>query len=266
MKRIIKISLWTLLFIILTILSQIGGIVLIISLLIHALWKPKFKVVFPLIFMGLYLITSLGIIPVLAPIFGRQKIKNTDGIKPATFMTIILNRNYVVPVLNDLLIETEQHLIHSNIEIVYLDANFPFINSFPLLPHLSHNDGRKIDIALVYVDEQGNISSHKKSVSGYGVFEAPLKNEENQINKCLKSGYFQYDYPKYFSFGRKNHDLEFSPKATKELIISILKSRNLGKMFIEPHLKQRMKLEDKRIRFHGCRSVRHDDHIHIQLK
>ena len=34
----------------------------------------------------------------------------------------------------------------TNIEIHYLDANFPFINKFPLLPHLSHNDGKKIDI------------------------------------------------------------------------------------------------------------------------
>lgn len=58
----------------------------------------------------------------------------------------------------------------------------------------------------------------------------------------------------------------FSTKGTQKLIESILDNKNLGKIFIEPHLKNRMKLGDKRIRYHGCRAVRHDDHIHIQLK
>jgi hypothetical protein len=33
---------------------------------------------------------------------------------------------------------------------LYLDGNFPFLNGFPLLPHLSHSDGRKLDIAFYY--------------------------------------------------------------------------------------------------------------------
>lgn len=36
------------------------------------------------------------------------------------------------------------------IRISYLDANFPFKDGFPLLPHLSHDDGRKVDIAFMY--------------------------------------------------------------------------------------------------------------------
>ncbi|MFT5619364.1 MAG: hypothetical protein ACI85I_002607, partial [Arenicella sp.] len=39
-----------------------------------------------------------------------------------------------------------------------------------------------------------------------------------------------------------------------------------GKVFIEPHLKTRLGLENySKIRFHGCQAVRHDDHIHVQL-
>ena len=49
-------------------------------------------------------------------------------------------------------------------------------------------------------------------------------------------------------------------------MLNILHQPNLGKVFIEPHLKDRMKLTNSKIRFHGCGAVRHDDHIHIQLK
>ena len=181
-------------------------------------------------------------------------------------MTILLNRNYVRPEMNHLLRQIENTLKNTNIEIHYLDANFPFINRFPLLPHLSHNDGKKIDLSLIYENQKGEISNKQKSNSGYGVFTKPRKNEINQIEKCINSGYFQYDYPKYLTLGEINKNLKFSEKGTKRLIESLLKQKTLGKLFIEPHLKTRLRLNDDRIRYHGCRAVRHDDHIHIQLK
>jgi murein endopeptidase len=49
-------------------------------------------------------------------------------------------------------------------------------------------------------------------------------------------------------------------------LVEILASeKSIGKIFIEPHLKTRLKLTTPKIRFHGCRAVRHDDHIHVQL-
>lgn len=55
-------------------------------------------------------------------------------------------------------------------------------------------------------------------------------------------------------------------KGTKALAQLILKQKNVGKLFIEPHLKTRLNLTSKKVRFHGCKAVRHDDHIHFQLK
>ena len=60
-----------------------------------------------------------------------------------------------------------------NIQLNILDANFPFIDGFPLLPHRSHNDGRKVDISLVYETSDGQYSYAVVSRSGYGVFESP---------------------------------------------------------------------------------------------
>jgi len=94
----------------------------------------------------------------------------------------------------------------------------------------------------------------------------PQKGEFNQIDNCFVNGYFQYDYPKYLTLGRINNELQFSKLGTKTLITQLLKEKSVGKIFIEPRLKQRLNLTDNRIRYQGCEAVRHDDHIHVQLK
>ncbi len=261
-----KIIFRIILFFVLTIISQIGGVIYLLSLFISKKWNKNFKFKKLLIFSSLYLVVTFVFVPMISPIFGREKIKNSDKINSTNFMIILLNRNYVKPELNELLSDVATELKGTNIEIHYLDANFPFINKFPLLPHFSHNDGKKIDLSLIYEKEDGKITNQQKSVSGYGVFEEPKSNEYNQIEKCKKNGYFQYDYPKYLTFGKINKDLVFSEKATKILITKILKNKSLEEIFIEPHLKYRLNLNDNKIRYHGCRAVRHDDHIHIQIK
>ncbi len=266
MNTVFKIIYRTLIFVLLTLITQIGGVIYLISLIVSKKWNPKIKFSTAIIFISLYTFFTFLIVPFVAPIFGRERVRHSKKIKPTNYMTVLLNRNYVNPKLNNLLSKTEDELKGTDIEIHYLDANFPFINKFPLLPHLSHNDGNKIDLSLIYETQEGIITNKQKSVSGYGQFEEPKPMEYNQIKKCLKSGNFQYNYPKYLTFGKINEELKFSKKGTKKLIQSILNNKDLGKLFIEPHLKNRMKLKDSRIRYHGCRAVRHDDHIHIQLK
>ena len=266
MKKLLYIVGLLLLFLFLTGLTQIGGVVLLLSLFISRKIKKKIKFKTSLIFLCTYLLFTFMVVPLLAPIFGREKIKHSSTISATNYMTVILNRNYVRPEMNEFLNQTAERLEDSKIEIKYLDANFPFIDKFPLPPHLSHNDGKKLDISLIYLDHRGKITSKKKSMSGYGVFEGPKNHEKDKISFCKNNGYFQYDYPKYMTFGRINNELTFSEIGTKELINAILKNKSLSKLFIEPHLKQRLQLKDSRIRYHGCGSVRHDDHIHIQLK
>lgn len=263
-KKILRI----IMFIFLTILTQVGGIVYVIALKISGKTKVKFKFKKLVIFVIIYSLTTFIIVPFIAPIFGKVKIENNKHIKPTNYWTVILNRNYVVPELEDFLKSVDNDLNSTEplIEIRYLDANFPFFKKFPLLPHLSHYDGKKIDLSFVYENKNGEITNLKKSRSGYGVFVNPESGELNQNQYCNNEGYFQYDYPKHLTFGEVNKEIYFSEKGTKLLILSILKQNNLGKLFIEPNLKARMKLTDERIRFQGCRSVRHDDHIHLQLK
>lgn len=248
---------------ILTGLTQIGGIALIVG--IFACKHFKFRLNLVALSLAAYLILAFIITPLVAPLFGRERVKNTDKIKPTSFITILLNRNYVRPELNTLLFKTAEQL-PTEFELKYLDANFPFINKFPLLPHLSHNDGRKIDISLMYQSSDGQQTNLKPSRTGYGVFVEPTASEYNQTVECKRMGYFQYDFPKYLTLGAVNSDIRFSSLNTRTLINELLKSSQLQKLFVEKHLTSRMNLSDSRIRFQGCQAVRHDDHIHIQIK
>jgi len=264
-----KVSLYLVKFsliIFLTITTQIGGVAFLLAELLHRSIKKKIRYSKPILFLLVYLFLTLLVVPSLASVFGREPIKHSSQIKPASCMTVLLNRNYVKPELNDLLSRTEKRLRSSGISMSYLDANFPFFDGFPLLPHLSHNDGKKIDLSLIYQTKKGGISDQQKSISGYGVFEGPKMSEHDQITVCKKQGYFQYDFQKLITFGKINKHLEFSEAGTKTLLKALLKDKSLAKIFIEPHLKTRLRLNDKKIRYHGCRAVRHDDHIHLELK
>ncbi len=263
-----KILLHIIIFVLLTVLTQIGGTVYLTSILLIKKSANRKRIKRIGIFTGLYLLATFLIIPNLAPIFGREKIKETDFLKAHSFFYKLANRNYVRPELNKTIgqIASEIENQNSGIKMIYLDANFPFIDKFPLLPHLSHNDGKKIDISLIYENQNKELTNKKPSVSGYGVYEKPTANEYDQNAVCKNRGNWQYDFPKYLTLGTINKEIEFSENGTREIVELILKQKNIGKLFIEPHLKKRLNLTNGKVRFHGCQAVRHDDHIHFQLK
>lgn len=262
-----KIVIHILLFCLLTITTQIGGIVYLSTILILHKTKVKNRRYRFLTFVFLYLFTTYLITPKIAPYFGRVKITNNQYVQNHFWFTNLCNRNYVRPQLNTSLqkIGIQLQKKHPTLQLIYLDANFPFLTKFPLLPHLSHSDGKKIDLSFVY-SENNKLTNKKPAISGYGIFEKPIRGEFNQTENCKKAGFWHYDYSKYFTFGSFNPELQFSLKATTYLTQLILKQPSTQKVFIEPHLRLRMNLNSSKIRFHGCKAVRHDDHIHFQIK
>ncbi|WP_299602133.1 hypothetical protein [uncultured Aquimarina sp.] len=257
-----------LLALLLTLLTQIGGIIYLIIEVLYLKKNKGYRIQKYGILLVTYITCTFILVPYLAPLFGREKIKNTEYIEACSFFTVLSNRNYVTPDLNLSIqaIAKKISLKHSNIKLVYLDANFPFIDKFPLLPHLSHNDGKKIDISFIYKDVDNQLTNKKPSLFGYGAFVNPVGNEIDQTHRCKKKGYWQYDFTKYVTFGFVNNQLKLSETATKDLILASANEKKVGKIFIEPHLKNRLHLTNPKIRFHGCKAVRHDDHIHLQLK
>lgn len=247
----------------LTVVTQIGGVIYIIAFLCYRrhLIKRSFA------FVVIYLIATLGIVPYIAPVFGREKIKTNETIKIHMLFTTLANRNYVVPQVNNVLLDVSKELskTYPEIEIHCLDANFPFFDGFPLPPHLSHKDGKKLDVSLFYNDKNGKFTNRKPSISGYGAFESPKQTEYDQITVCKQKGYWQYDFPKYLTLGTIHDDLEFSEKTTRKFLQMITTHPSISKVFIEPHLRDRMNIKHAKLRYHGCRAVRHDDHIHLQV-
>ncbi|WP_397447434.1 hypothetical protein [Polaribacter sp. R77954] len=250
----------------LTVLTQIGGIIYIISLLFFRENTSKYNIKRLVFFFVFYGFTTFLIVPNITPLLGRVKIDDNQNLKAHHIFTKICNRNYTTVQMKTVLqeVSTKLKVEFKNIKLIYLDANFPFFDGFPLLPHLSHNDGKKIDLSFIYEDTNGHLTNLKPANSGYGVFEEPLQNELHQTNICKQKGYWQYDFTKYITFGA-NINLKLSTKATKRLIEILSENKAVHKIFIEPHLKSRFQVQSSKIRFHGCKAVRHDDHIHFQI-
>lgn len=263
MKTLIKIIIHVIIIILLTFITQIGGVLWLISIFIKYYFKLKKRVSF----ITLYFLSNLILVPLIAPKFGRVHLPIfNSNITPRNLIYPLLFRNYVDPNLKQLLIQSSKELQTQNIAITYLDACFPFKDGFPLLPHLSHDDGKKIDISFIYNTIDGKSTNKKPSVSGYGVFVEPKNSKNTQAKKCLKKGYWLYDKAKYLSLGKINN-LRFDENRTKKLLQVLLNKSKTEKIFIEPHLKYRLGLTNyNKIRYHGCKAVRHDDHIHLQIK
>lgn len=254
--------------ILLTLLTQIGGVIwLLVFGYFRCIAKQKPIIFRFATFVLAYLLVSVFVIPLLSPLSGRVPLPITKSglLIPHNYLYPLLNRHYVSSKLKDELLQVASSISKNNpyLKVSYLDANFPFIDGFPLLPHLSHNDGRKVDLTFYYTLDgvEGNI---KPSNSGYGYFEGPTPKEFDQVSTCKGKGYWQYDYAQYLTMGSRD-DLSFDQYNTKELILKLLSTPTAQKLFIEPHLKSRMQLSHPKVRYHGCQAVRHDDHIHFQI-
>ncbi|OYU94634.1 MAG: hypothetical protein CFE21_15260 [Bacteroidetes bacterium B1(2017)] len=266
-----------LIFIVLTVFTQIGGLVYLLCTFlyrfINTLSNQKLTQLglkFTL-FVSLYLFFTFLIVPPIAKHFGRVPlpISEQNGLRPLTKLTCLLNRNYVRTELRELAfsVATQMGQKYPGTCVNYLDANFPFINHFPLIPHLSHNDGKKLDLSFCYtLSSTGEASNLNPSVIGYGVCEEALPAEQNTAEFCTQKGYWQYSFLTHIIPQGKKKDYVFDPIRTKELVLLFASQQNISKIFIEPHLKLRMNLSNDKIRFHGCQAVRHDDHIHVQIK
>lgn len=174
--RILKSAIHIALVFLLTVISQIGGLVYVICAVVSKRFKlTKVKTI---VFSILFYLLSIGLTSLIAPFFGRTALPIRGTIKPARYISVLLNRHYVSHntyyYLVELAFELEQTVSRPN--LVYLDANFPFFNGFPLFPHLSHNDGKKIDLSFLYRAQNDRIYT-PRSFFGYGLFEAPKANE-----------------------------------------------------------------------------------------
>lgn len=237
----------------LTVISQLGGIAWLAARLV-----PKYR--FPA-FLGLYVLLSVSAVFV-APVTGRVPLKcASDGTDPASSpFFCALNRQYVTRELKAVLVDVSVDLDarHPGTKVRVLDAGFPFLDGFPLLPHLSHDDGRKADIALFYQDETGRyLPGATRTPIGYFAFEqGPTTCEKRLLSLRWDLDVLQPLWP----------DWSLEEARTRSALGLLSADTRVDRVFIEPHLKDRLGVSSSNIPFQGCRAARHDDHIHLQVK
>ena len=106
-----------LVFIGLTIVSQIGGILNLISIVLVPK-KSNFRILKRTVsFTSLYLLFTFLIVPYIAPTFGRVKIEDSEHLSSHSFFYKLLNRDYVTPELFDALTLIAEKGSQSNKEI-----------------------------------------------------------------------------------------------------------------------------------------------------
>lgn len=274
--KVFKFVCIVIIFVLLTLFTQIGGLVYLLSFTIYGLINRRVpntalrSIVKIFSFLMLYSIATFLIVPVIAKPFNRVPLPlvQRNNLQPLSFVTCFLNRHYVRPALKQSVIEVAERMNDRfpGTVVNYLDASFPFGNRFPLFPHLSHNDGRKLDIAFCYAESlTGKRTNRVPSLIGYGVCEGPEGNEVNTADICAQNGYWQYSLLEKIVPQSNEQEFVLDGDRTKVLVSLFVERPVIGKLFIEPHLKARLKLTSDKIRFHGCQAVRHDDHLHVQV-
>lgn len=204
---------------------------------------------------------AYGAAHLAAPAFGRVPLPCSGKVlRMHSPLYCITLRNFVTPELRDVARDAAQAVAaaHPGTVTLALDGSLPFFDGLPLFPHLSHDDGEKLDFAFYYADAQGYAPGQTASPLGYFAFERVPPETCPPAFPTLRweMGWFQPFV---------DPDLRLEPDRTTTLIRALLADPRLGKVFVEPPLAASLGLSDDKLRFQGCRAARHDDHIHIQL-
>jgi len=248
----------------LTVLTQLGGVAWGLALVLRRVFGR-----FWLIFAALYLCLSITA-HYIAPLAGRVALPCLDA-GPAHIAVLnpvycALNRHYVSPAMKTYAdaLSAHMHDIYPGTRTRALDANFPFLDGFVLLPHLSHDDGNKLDLGFYYTDANGDYRlGQTRSYIGYWGYEQPRPGDPQP---CADDDRFSLRWDMGW-LQNIRHDWRLDQARTREAL-RWLANTPAGpnyKIFIEPHLSTRLGISGDTIRFQGCRAARHDDHIHIEF-
>jgi hypothetical protein len=256
--------------VVLTVLTQVGGIVLLAVALLAKARRWSFGVA-TLVFLLAYGATTALIVPPAAKALGRERLPClADHDQPYGAISPVLcalNRTYARPRAKAVVsaLAYRMALEFPGTTTRYLDAGFPFLDGFPLLPHLSHRDGLKIDLAYFYREADGRVvADGAASPIGYWAYEGPRAVEARPC-AGLHGPTLRWDFAGLQSRVTRRADPE---RMTAMLAWLTTSGRELGlrKILIEPHLKQRWAPGADMVRFQGCRAARHDDHLHLEIR
>lgn len=232
----------------LTLLTQTGGIAWIV-----ALFFRRRLPVFLIAYAALWMLAAATSPRVALPCWGAP-------LRVQSLLYCAMSRHYVSPALAQVATDAARQMatIHPGTITLALDGSFPFLTGMPLIPHLSHDDGEKLDLAFFYTTADGTpLPGKTRAPLGYFAFEMtpPETCPANTLTLRWNLAALQSLWP----------DRPLDTIRTTALIAHLTTDPRVTKIFVEPPLAARPGLSHPKIRFQGCRAARHDDHIHIQL-
>lgn len=213
----------------------------------------------------------MGLAP-LAAQFGRVPLDCRDsglGYAAQNLIYCITNRHYVSPRMKAAVEAMAAALkdVQPGPTLFYLDAGFPMPDGVPLLPHLSHDSGRELDLAFYYLDEtHGGPSPETRSPFGYWAFEQPRAGDPRPCGERRERWSMRWDFDWLQPLWPDRPLDETATRRMLDWLATEGPKHGLTRMFLEPHLVARLGLRSDRIRFQGCYAARHDDHVHIEVR
>lgn len=269
MRRTGRLILKVAIFAILTAVTQIGGIAYAVAWFAWSSTRRRqipVSILVPTTTIGLYTLMTMYAVPPLAAYWGRERLPCTQAgsIVPATHLTCALNRGYVSTETLDLLRQLTNDLSHRfpGSRLVLLEGGFPFLDGFPLLPHLSHRDGRKVDISFFYTDVKGDPwPDGSPSYLGYFIYEQPKPTETQPCRGRFSP--LRWDF--YWLQGLAP-EWRMDVQRTQWMVRWLKNRPEVSRLFLEPHLAERLGESGGKLRFQGCHAARHDDHLHVEIR
>ena len=248
----------------LTLLTQIGGVAYVVALLATRRWHNAedlrwrrtayLTTAIVLIYAG----ASIAIVPPLAGLFDRERAACAS----TTLVGCVFNRTYLKRKPLALMTALDQAMASRfpGSGVTILDGSFPFLDGFPLPPHLSHHDGRKVDLAYFYRDAS-EIARGSPSPIGYFHFQQPRPGDREPC-----AGRFT---PLRWDFAWLQPEEPvwvLDDERTRAMILWLKARPEVTRIFIEPHLADRLGVGGGKVRFQGCQAARHDDHLHVEVR
>ena len=266
-------------FFFLTGLTQIGGMVYLAARWTSRAIGRRFQfgrmrrcLVSAVGFCVLYVAVSWFVLPPVAQAFGRSALPCSSAagqtIVPLNRLVCILNRYYAAEPVHDVLAALAKNMneMHPDTVVAYLDANFALVDGFPLPPHLSHNDGLKVDLAFFYLDQQGSYRPvAAPSPVGYWAFEQPQEGDPAPCANRSDLATLRWDMAFFRPLLAPLSLDELRTATMLQWLATNAAELSVDKVLLEPHLKTRFGLAQDVVRFQGGRAARHDDHVHIAV-
>ena len=174
-----------------------------------------------------------------------------------------LDRHFVTPAAREALIAAARAVAarYPDEVLRFMDASGP-AGVVPFPPHLSHGDGRQIDLGLYYTDREGRPLAGFPDTRLYGCLwpAEPARPGEPLACPGGRAGPAEKPDPP------ANRPWRLDDARTKALVEILVADRRVRRVLIEPHLERRLGLwGHPKLRFAGCQAARHDDHLHVDF-